>query len=173
MLMTVQRFPHRYLLAVSLLFSLPHSGAIHGGVLKLADRRLIPGNEIRLVGEKFEHGSVLILQLVGMSARVPLGEVHADSLGAFVQNIPIPPNVMPGSYRLIAIATDGDVAAGLDVEVLAPGPEEQTPAREETQNPSAVPLALERARSPLVTGAAVTGIIVALAFAVMLLRRRP
>ena len=66
---------------------------------------------------------------------------QCDVAGTFAVSRSIPAVGGPGSYRLDVIAYDGDVVGTLDIEISA-------------GSPTAEPLALERARSPLVTGMA-------------------
>ena len=150
--------------------------AVHEeGVLKLASRALVAGDSLPLKGEKFTRSSPLTLALVGMAGRVSLGTVRSDSVGAFTASVLVPRDASAGSYRLVAIAEDGDEVASLDVTVSAaaaadlaamPGHE-----RMEMEEPTGEPLVLDRARSPLVTWSVVTGIGLALIGGVVLLRR--
>ncbi|MFQ5705335.1 MAG: hypothetical protein ACE5HT_15115 [Gemmatimonadales bacterium] len=144
------------------------------GVIKLANSRFAAGISIQVDGAKFHPGSILRLQLVGTDATIDLTEVQVDSGGTFVHAVDIPAGLQPGSYRLVALASDGDVAAGLDVMVLARAVEEEhadTHEEDEHDEPSAEPLVLERAHSPLVTGGAITGIVLAFALGGVLLYR--
>lgn len=133
------------------------------GTLKLADRKLVPATTVRIGGEKFAEGGTLSLVLVGVAGRVTLGDVTADSVGAFTTAVDMPADLEIGAYRLVAVAADGDEVAGLDVELVAP-PEEPEVDEEQpaVAEPTAEPLALERARSPWVTGGALVSILFAL-----------
>lgn len=169
------------LIALGLLARSPAMAWAHEqGVLKPASRALTAGDSLPLAGEKFSKNATLKLLLVGVGGRVGLGEVRTDTKGGFTTRLLVPSGVARGAYRLVALATDGDEVAGLDVTVNALAAGEHTGAGEHAQHeraagpdePSAEPLALERARSPLVTGGAVGGIVLALALAGVLLRPR-
>ena len=143
------------------------------GVIKLANSRFAAGTSIQVDGAKFRPGSTLTLQLVGADGTIDLTEVRVDSVGTFVHTVDIPAGLQPGSYRLVALASDGDVAAGLDVMVLARAVEEEhaDSQEDERDEPSAEPLALERAHSPLTTGGAIAGIVLAFALGGVILYR--
>ena len=150
----------------------PVAAAHEEGTLKLADRRLAPGTSIQIVGEKFARGSRLTLALVGVAGRFELGDVEADTAGAFTKSFDLATDLAAGSYRLVAIAPDGDEAASLTVEVfVAAQPVEQESMPDAGSPPTAEPLALDRAGNPWVTGGAVVGIIFAFGLGGLLLRR--
>jgi hypothetical protein len=142
------------------------------GTLKLADRRLAAGSSVHVGGEKFVRSGTLELVLVGLAGRVPLGKVETDSVGGFTESLGVPANLEFGSYRLVAISSDGDEVASLNVELMAaPEEPEAEGAHSEAAEPTAEPLALDRAESPWVTGGAVVGIVFALAAGGLLLRK--
>ena len=144
------------------------------GVLKLTNKTFPAGQYVRLTGEKFQKNSKLMLVLFGMRGRIELAEITVDSAGAFTDSLEIPADVAPGSWRLIAVATDGDEVATLDVEVLPAMtvPEEMPEDHPmDDAEPSHEPLALDRARNPLVTGTVIGGIGLALLLGGVLLRR--
>ena len=141
------------------------------GVLKLASRELIAGDSARVLGEKFARRSTVTLFLSGVRGRIRLQEVHADTGGRFGATLHIPSDVVPGGYRLIAIASDGDEVASLDVAVVSARPAVSAASHHESEMPSAVGLALLRARSPWVTGGAVVAIALSLIGGAWLLRR--
>ncbi len=154
------------------------------GTLKLAERQLVAGSTVPIGGEKFaEHGKLELL-LVGVAGRFRLGDVTADSVGGFAESFDIPADLELGAYRLVAIATDDDEVASLNVELLAAVPvadEEQGHAEgaghsedgehAENAEPTDEPLALDRAGSPWVTGGAVAAIIFAVVAGGLLLRK--
>ncbi len=159
------------------------------GTLRLAKRQLVAGSAVPIRGEMFaEHGK-LELFLVGVAGRFPLGDVTADSVGGFNKSFDIPADIEVGTYRLIAIATDDDEVASLNVELLAEAPSsdegaghaeddgghvEDGPshdAESAEDAPTDEPLILERAGSPWVRGGAVVGIIIALVGGGLLLRK--
>lgn len=159
------------------------------GTLKLAERQLVAGSTVPIGGEKFaEHGK-LELFLVGVAGRFSLGDVTADSVGGFAKSFGIPTDLVLGAYRLVAIATDGDEVASLNVELLAEAPSSDEGAGHAEDDsghvedghahdagpaedaPTDEPLILERAGSPWVRGGAVVGIIIALVGGGLLLRK--
>ncbi len=146
------------------------------GVLRLVDTRLLPGSTVRLTGEKFAKGGELELLLVGIDGRVAIATVRADSVGKFVTDITLPEALSPGSYSLVAIASDGDTAGRLEVMVVAaPIAQEPVEAESETHDPSheptADPMVLDRATSAAVTGGAAIGVLLAFGVGVFTLYR--
>ncbi len=145
------------------------------GTLKLATRRLVSGSTVLIRGEMFAERGKLRLLLVSVAGRFQLGEVTADSVGGFAESLEIPTNLALGAYRLVAIATDEDEVASLNVELLAAAPEadEENGHGEhaEAAEPTDEPLSLDRAGSPLVTGGAVVAILFAVVTGGLLLRR--
>jgi hypothetical protein len=142
------------------------------GVLKPATRQLVPGSFVRVDGEKFSRGSRLTLVLIGVDGDHRLREIQVDTAGGFVESLEVPDDLAQGAYRLVALASDGDEAATVDVEVLAAvDPRGTEPASGSEHVPSAIPLTLDRSESPLVTGGAVVGILLAFAIGATMLRR--
>ena len=161
------------------------------GTLTLADRRLVAGREIVIGGEKFGRGGQLILELVSLNGRVRLGTVTTDSSGGFHRAFDVPADLAAGSYRLVAIAGDGDEVASLRIEVLAAtsstppaGAHEDTDAHaadhahapadsglDHGTEPTGEPLDLDRARSPLITGSLLALIGLLVVGGVFLLRK--
>ena len=147
--------------------------AVHGkGALKLADRRLAAGDTARVSGEKFPKASSLVMLLVGPAGSTRLLAVHTDTAGLFRAAPVIPADLPVGAYRLVVLASDGDAVGALDVEVV-PGttPRHALEAANGSAEPSAQPLALERARSPWVMGGTLAVILVAVLGGGLLLRR--
>jgi hypothetical protein len=154
----------------------------HGkGRLKLGSNRLTAGGTVELTGTEFAKNELFAVLLVGAAGRTRVGEVRADSAGKFTITITLPADVAPGSYRIAMEASDDDLVATADVQVAAgtavaadDHPHDDGAAHEhsgEDAAPSTEPLALERARSPVVTGGALAGIIAALAVGTLLLRK--
>ena len=154
------------------------------GTLKLAERQLVAGSTVPIRGEQFADHGKLELLLVGVAGRFRLGDVTADSVGGFAKSFDIPADIELGTYRLVAIATDDDEVASLNVEVLAavPNADEEPGHAEgpghsedgehvENAEPTDEPLTLDRAGSPWVRGGAVVGIIIALVGGGLLLRK--
>lgn len=151
----------------------PASGApVHEkGVLKLANRTVAAGDSVALAGEKFTRNAALKLVLVGVAGRFELGDARTDSAGRFERALLVPADLKAGPYRLVAVATDGDEVASLDVTIVEVVEAAEHAGHDMTAEPSHEPLALERARSPWVTGGAWVGIALALVAGVALLRR--
>lgn len=161
----------------------PRPGLAHEkGVLSLPSRSLPVGATVSLRGEKFDADLPLALVLTGMGGRTSLAQVRADSAGRFVRELSIPADLVPGPYRLIAVAADGDVVAGLDLELIpavmteapmaeVPHGAHPMPGAEAHPMPGADPLLLTRARSPVVTVGALGVMMAALALGVGMLRR--
>jgi hypothetical protein len=101
-----------------------------------------------------------------------LRAVTADSVGGFSAAVEIPADLEMGSYRLVAVAADGDEVATLNVELVAPA-EQPIVAEAEREEPvaTAEPLSLNRATSPWVTGGAAAGILIALVTGGLLIRQ--
>jgi len=162
------------LAAVALVAGRPGVARAHEeGVLKPATRMLSPGDSLSLAGEKFTRNATLIVWVVGVGGRTELARVRTDAKGGFTTRLLVPATVTPGAYRLVAVAADGDEVAGLDVTVVAGAAEAAHDEHEGMamdEAPTAEPLALEHARSSLVTGAAVGGILLALGLGGVLLR---
>ena len=152
----------------------PQIDAHEKGVLKLATRRLMPGDSVGSTGEHFGQRATLTIELAGIAGRTRLAEVRSDAQGRFRQALVVSSDVQPGTYRVVVIAADGDEVASVDVSVVTHAlPPVPTPAYVETA-PSARALALTRARSIWVTGGALVAIMLAFAAgAVLLLRIQP
>ena len=152
-----------------------HAAVAHEeGVLRLARREFAAGDSLPIAGEKFSRNSRLSLSLVGVEGRIALSDVQVDTAGTFRAALLVPATVAPGAYRLVALADDGDEVASLDVKVSAATAEHASMPGHETMEmdePSNEPLALERARSPLVTWSVVAGIGLAVVAGAVLLRR--
>jgi hypothetical protein len=145
--------------------------------LKTTARAVAPGDSLPVTGEKFGGASRLELVLVGVAGRFEMASVRADTAGAFHATLAVPDTLPPGDYRLVAVATDGDEVAGLDLSVHARAQVAEPDAHATDEHhdmagaPSAEPLALERARSPWVTGSAVAFAGLALIAGLILVRR--
>jgi len=149
------------------------------GILKPATRTLTAGDTLALAGEKLPKSERIAVRLVGVGGRIMLDTVRTDSAGAFAARVLVPADATPGAYRLVAVADDGDEVATLDVTVVAAAPAAEHAGMDHHDEsaaagePSAQPLALERAQSPAVTWSAVGGIVLALVLGGVLLRRPP
>lgn len=141
------------------------------GILKLAKRELVAGDSVPLAGEKFAHRGSITLFLTGIRGKIRLQQLRADEKGAFTMSLHVPADLSPGDYRLVAVAPDGDEVASLDVSVTTHAASHGPMMDMTDAHPTAVPLALERARSPWITGAAALAIVLSLIGGVVLLRR--
>lgn len=153
------------------------------GVLTLDRAEVRAGAVLEVGGSDFTPVTRFRLVLQGGLREYELMEARSDGAGAFLLDLGIPDTVEPGSYRLVAIAPDGDIAGSVDLSVLEAAPEaaEETAAPAETgpmgeagqPSPSAAEIGLERSWSRVewfVIGLLLGG---ALAFGAALLRRQP
>jgi hypothetical protein len=84
-----------------------------------SSRSSVPaGAVLPLDGRDFGAGESYVLRLMGALREYDLGEVEADAEGLFSIELAIPGSVTPGTYQVVAVAPDGDVAARLDLTVL-------------------------------------------------------
>lgn len=168
--------PTKTLTAVAVLIAtvvaMSPAAAHEKGVLKPASRELPAGDSVALAGERFSHSATLHLVLVGPRGRLALGEVRTDSSGRFSARLALPAETVPGEYRLVAIAADGDEVAGVDVAVVPALARAEEPTVGPAEKPSAEPLTLERARSGLATGSAILFAAVAAISGIGLIRHR-
>ncbi len=151
----------------------PQIDAHEKGVLKLRTRQLVPGDSVEATGQRFSRRATVTIVLVGIAGRTRLDQVRTDSLGAFRRALVVPADLSPGSYRVVVVAADGDEVASVDVSVVARASAPMSSHVHEENAPTARPLALARARSPLVTGGALAIIALTFVGGVMLLRRSP
>jgi len=98
------------------------------GVIRLSSPTAAPGQEIEIVGERLPRSMTLTLELRGALANYPLGEIESDDKGAFTTRLALPVEVRPGRYRVMVLASDGDVVARADLVVLAAPPAQIAPA---------------------------------------------
>ena len=136
-------------------------------VLKSSRSSVSAATSLDLTGTDFGESEAYKLRLLGALSEYDLREVETDSAGTFSIELAIPADVRPGSYQLVAVASDGDVVARLDLTVLEAasppptaggGPED---AGHETQGARADDLPIERSRSGIEWG--VIGLVVGLA----------
>lgn len=150
----------------------------HGEGVLTADRTsMAAGQALRLEGSKLEAGSSYGLRLVGALHTYCLGEAKADSAGTFTLRLTVPDSVRPGTYRVEAMAPDGDVAAKVDLTVVAPAPassaSEAAPGRKQPMA-RAGDLAIARSRGGL--GWGIIGLVIGLSAGLgvgLLLKGRP
>lgn len=167
------------LLTTSLAFGVSQPAFAHEeGVLQPATKQWVAGATVQVRGKQFDKHADLALVLVGTRGQIRLRMVRTDSAGGFVADLTIPAATTAGDYRLVAIAGDGDRVASVEIAVmetapLAPPGEDQHTGHDEAgmAMPTAEPLELVRARSRVMTGAAVLFIVAAILGSGLLLRR--
>lgn len=93
-----------------------------GGVLRVDHSSMPAGDSVRVDGSHFTPGTTYRLKLAGSLQEFPLPSVRADAKGQFVVTIAIPGTAREGTYRLQAIAPDGDNVAALDLTVQGSAP---------------------------------------------------
>jgi hypothetical protein len=109
--------------------SRPAAGLAHEeAVLRSSRSSVAAGDVVPLQGAEFEPGGRYTLRLVGPLREYALEAVEADSVGEFSMDVTIAAAVVPGAYKIEAVALDGDVAARLDITVL---PAAQAPSGED------------------------------------------
>lgn len=109
--------------AALVLMSHPSPLVVHGEGVLTADRSsAAPGETLALQGSEFEPGEAYRIQLVGALEEFVLATVTPDGEGRFTLTVSLPEGAKEGSYKLQAIAPDGDLSATLDLAILAPAP---------------------------------------------------
>lgn len=102
------------------LFSGALAGATDpGATLKSSVKSIEAGDEMPLRGEEFLAGETVQIVLQSALTEYDLRSVTAEEGGVFQIDLEIPGHVRPGEYRLVAVASDGDIAARLDLMVVA------------------------------------------------------
>ncbi len=80
------------------------------------------GSRIQLQGEEFVPEEATTLLLRGALAEYELQDVTPGPDGTFDIELAIPDEVRPGQYRIVALASDGDASASLDIVITAASP---------------------------------------------------
>jgi hypothetical protein len=97
--------------------------AVHPEATLKSERGMIEaGRTMVVTGENFVAGDAVELMLQGALAEYELLNVTPEEGGVFSIEIHIPADVRAGDYRIVAIASDGDVSARLDLSVMAAAP---------------------------------------------------
>ncbi len=136
-------------------------------VLKSSRSSVSAAATLDLTGADFNESAAYKLRLLGALSEYDLREVETDSAGTFSIELAIPADVRPGSYQVVAVASDGDVVARLDLTVLEAASPATTrdgspeDAGEEAQGARADELRIERPRGSMEWG--VIGLVVGLA----------
>lgn len=134
------------LLACSALAASSAAAAHDEGVLNLASESVQAGTAVALAGEQFAAGTYR-LALKGALREYELGSIEIGADGTFSHSLAVPRDVEAGAYRLVIVASDGDEAAAVDLEVLAAAPaamDHSAEAAAMSPQPSAEELAIER-----------------------------
>ncbi len=151
--------------------ALAMGAAVHPtAVLKSPTSAIEAGAKLELRGEEFVAGEAATLLLRGPLAEYELRDITPAADGTFQIDLAIPGDVRPGQYRLVALASDGDLVASLDLTVLTASPashDEGEDAAEDGQNEmggmaaSAEELPIERSRAGIEWG--LIGLLIGLA----------
>lgn len=101
------------------------SAAAHPeATLKSTRTSVAAGSTMPVEGLEFDAGATVQLVLRGALAEYELRSVTPGDEGTFQLDLEIPRETRPGEYRLVALASDGDVHAQLDVVVMAAAPQD-------------------------------------------------
>lgn len=92
-----------------------------GGVLRVASKQIASGGTIVMTGEKMGNNTSMKAELRGILDNYPLGSVRATPTGTLSVSLTVPPTVPVGTYTLVLVAEDGDVAGRAEVTVGPPG----------------------------------------------------
>ncbi len=96
------------------------AGPPHEAVLTLGSSTATAGGTVRVSGDEFPSVTTYTLLLKGVLDDYEVGSTDSDSAGHFTLELKIPDDVRPGTYRLVALAPDGEEAASRDLTVEAP-----------------------------------------------------
>lgn len=131
-------------------FTVGVARAHEDGVLTLASPRATVGSTLAVTGADFSGSTAYQLVLKGALRSFELGRVTSDTAGSFEIQLELPPEAAPGSYRLVAVAPDGDEAAVVELELEAAPIRSSADdpagagAAQTHSGPSAEPLSIER-----------------------------
>ncbi len=92
------------------------------GVLRLGSNEVGIGGQLEVRGEKLPKSAALRLELRGTLETFPLAEVRTDARGLFEAKLAVPVEARAGSYTVVALAPDGDIAARAELAVVTAGP---------------------------------------------------
>lgn len=110
----------RIVMSVVLLFLLTREAAAHGkGTIVLGAKTVGVGGELSVQGMKLPKGASLLLQLRGSLQTYALGNVSTDDEGRFNAHFVLPAAARVGSYAVVVVAGDGDIAARADLAITA------------------------------------------------------
>lgn len=89
------------------------------GIIRLASNEVPVGGELGLRGEKLPKSAALRLELRGSLETFTLAAVRTNAAGRFQARLPLPAEARAGSYTVVALASDGDVAARAALVITA------------------------------------------------------
>ncbi len=92
------------------------------GVIRLSAKEVRMGSELGLRGEKLPKSATLRLELRGTLETFPVGEVRTNAGGRFEARLALPVEARAGTYTVVAVASDGDVAARAELTIIAAAP---------------------------------------------------
>ncbi len=96
---------------LALLSASPSLGYAHGtGVLRVASKQVALRGTIEMSGEKLGANASLKAELRGVLDTYPIGNVKTTKSQTLAARLVLPPSVPSGTYALVLIAEDGDVA---------------------------------------------------------------
>lgn len=93
-----------------------------GGSVRLASGQVAAGGSVKMTGEKLGKGERFRIELRGVLNNYPAGSVQSTDAGVVTADVAVPATVRPGSYTLVLLAADGDVAARTEVSINVPAP---------------------------------------------------
>lgn len=106
---------------VLLIAALPVTSEAHEkAVLEVGASSVAAGDSLQIRGKDFTAGNTYRLRLLGAMEAYDLSGVTAGAEKTFTISTGIPGTVRPGTYRIVAVAPDGDVVASRDLTVLEP-----------------------------------------------------
>lgn len=169
---TASRALRRLLMATALstvALGTPASASVHPeATLKSPLTSVAAGAALPLQGEEFLPGDAVQLVLRGPLSEYLLGPAVAADDGTFAIELSIPADVDPGGYRLVALSSDGDVSASLELTVAPAAPVGSgAGAQDQDEHDAMTPVArsderpIERSRAGIEWG--VLGLLVGLA----------
>lgn len=86
-------------------------------VLEASASAVAAGGTLELTGSEFVADEEVRLRLLGALEEHELGTVTPDSAGRFRLELELPADVRQGRYQVVALASDGDEVARLDLSV--------------------------------------------------------
>jgi hypothetical protein len=107
-------------LLTALAFTTSDALAHEKAVLRSTLSTVAAGRSLPLTGADFTPGVSYRLILLGALREYDLRHIEGEPDSTFDLALSIPPRVVPGVYKLVAIAPDGDRVASLDLTILEP-----------------------------------------------------